>query len=65
MADALLLTVEQAAEMLGAGRTTVYQKVATGEITSFRIGRSRRIPASALAAYVERLVSEQTGKPAA
>ena len=39
----LLLTPERAAERLDVGRTTVYGLLATGELESVRIGRSRRI----------------------
>jgi excisionase family DNA binding protein len=51
----LLLKVEQAAERLGLGRTIVWGLVATGELESLKIGRSRRVPVEALNAYVERL----------
>ena len=51
----LVLTVEQAAEALGIGRTLMYELVGTGAVESVRIGRLRRIPAQALAAYVEGL----------
>ena len=40
----------------GVGRTTVYQLMASGELKSIKIGRSRRIPAAALEEYVGRLV---------
>ncbi|MDQ6849554.1 MAG: helix-turn-helix domain-containing protein [Actinomycetota bacterium] len=61
----LLHTPEDAARRLGVGRTRLYALMADGQITSIRIGRSRRIPSTALSAYVERLLSEQTGPPAA
>ena len=51
----LLLTVEQAAERLRLGRTTVYALISTGELESVTIGRLRRIPAEALPEYVSRL----------
>jgi len=51
----LLLKVEQAAERLGLGRTIVWGLVATGELESLKIGRSRRVPREALDVYVERL----------
>jgi excisionase family DNA binding protein len=57
----LLLTVAEAAERLGLGRTKVYELLARGEIASVRIGAARRVPASALEAYVERLLAEQAG----
>jgi excisionase family DNA binding protein len=56
-----LLTVEEAARQLSLGRTTVYALLKGGQITSVRIGRRRRIPISALAAYTARLVSQQNG----
>ena len=51
----LLLTVEAAAELLSLGRTTVYELVATGELASVKIGRSRRIPYEALRRFIARL----------
>ncbi|MGI8309430.1 helix-turn-helix domain-containing protein [Saccharopolyspora hattusasensis] len=55
----VLLTVEQAAERLGLGRTTVYQLIANGDLGSVRIGRLRRIPADAIDAYVKHLMQQQ------
>jgi excisionase family DNA binding protein len=49
----LLLTVEQAAYRLGIGRSTAYQLISTGQLTSIRIGHLRRVPVDALAAFVE------------
>jgi len=53
--ELILLTPERAAERLDLGRTKVYELMASGELESVRIGRSRRIPADALVAYVVRL----------
>jgi len=50
-----LLRVEEAAEWLGLGRTKTYELVARGELPSVCIGRSRRVPLSALLSFVERL----------
>lgn len=47
----VLLSVEQAAERLSIGRTTVYRLIKTGELQSVRVGRLRRIPADALDDY--------------
>ncbi len=55
----LLLTPEEAARRLSMGRTHLHLKLASGEIPSVRIGRSRRITRQALDAYVARLVAEQ------
>jgi excisionase family DNA binding protein len=51
----LLLTVEEAAEQLGIGRTLMYALVKGGQVESVHIGRLRRIPADALPRYLERL----------
>ena len=54
----LLFTPEHAADKLDVGRTTVYALMATGELRSVKIGRSRRVPAAASEAYVNRLVGK-------
>jgi excisionase family DNA binding protein len=51
----LVLTIEQAAERLGIGRSLMYALVMSGEVESVTIGRLRRIPTDALTAYVARL----------
>jgi len=53
-----LLRVEEAALWLGLGRTKTYELVARGELASVSIGRSRRVPVSALHSFVERLTAE-------
>lgn len=58
----LLLTVDQAAGRLGLGKTKVYELLTSGELASVRIGAARRIPVSALEAYVERLLNDQLGE---
>lgn len=51
----LLLSVEEAADQLGIGRTLMYALVKDGEVESVHIGRLRRIPADALPRYLEQL----------
>ncbi|MFI0718142.1 helix-turn-helix domain-containing protein [Streptomyces sp. NPDC021224] len=46
------LTPEEAARRLSVGRTTLFALIASGEIPSVKIGRSRRVPAEALNDYV-------------
>lgn len=53
----VLYRVEDAAELLSIGRTSVYALIKNGELESVQIGHRRRVPADALAAYVERLRS--------
>lgn len=51
----LLLTVEEAAEMLGIGRTLAYALVSAGELPSVTLGRLRRIPVAGLRTWVDNL----------
>jgi len=45
----LTLTVEQAAKVLGIGRSTAYELVHTGAIPSLRLGRRIVVPTAKLA----------------
>jgi excisionase family DNA binding protein len=53
--DKLLLTVPEAAEVLGIGRSQLYKLVLSGELRTIKIGRSRRIPIRALDELIELL----------
>lgn len=55
----VLLTVEQAAECLGIGRTSVYALLKAGQLHSVRLGRLRRIPMESIDAYVAHLAQQQ------
>ena len=57
--ERLLLSPEEAAESLGVCRSRLYDLIRKREIASVRIGRSRRIPAAALRAYLERLAEDE------
>jgi excisionase family DNA binding protein len=48
----LLYRPEEAAAVLGLGRTKVYELIASGEIRSVKVGGCRRVSATALAAFV-------------
>jgi excisionase family DNA binding protein len=56
--EQLLLTPEQAAEVLNISRATVYDLLRLRALASVKIGRARRIPRSAVQEYVDRLVEE-------
>lgn len=56
----VVLTIEQAAERLGIGRTTMYALIKTGQIRTVTIGRLRRVPAFCLDEYVQSLLSNAT-----
>jgi excisionase family DNA binding protein len=56
--ERLLLTPEEVAEMLGIGRTKVYELLRLGLIESVKIHGCRRIPTQAVHDYIERLRGE-------
>ncbi|HET9653730.1 MAG TPA: helix-turn-helix domain-containing protein [Kineosporiaceae bacterium] len=51
----LLLKVEEAADCLNVGRTTMYALIKTGEIETVQVGRLRRVRVADLEAYAARL----------
>jgi len=57
----LLIGREQAAYRLGIGRSTAYQLISTGQLTSIRIGNLRRIPVEALAFFVDSMMNGAEG----
>jgi excisionase family DNA binding protein len=57
----LVYSVEEAADLIGVGRTFMFRLVATGEVESFKIGKKRKILRPALDAYIERQVRAEGG----
>lgn len=55
-----LLTVEDVAMRLRVGKTTVYELLAHGGLKAIKIGRCRRIPESALNAWIVKQISAQS-----
>ncbi|MFE2613352.1 helix-turn-helix domain-containing protein [Micromonospora chalcea] len=53
-----LLTIEEAAQRLGIGRTTMYALIKAGQVRTVTIGRLRRVPAFCLDEYVQHLLAE-------
>ncbi len=62
--DKLLVSPEEAAEMLGVGRSMVYDLMRTLALPSVKIGRAQRIPTAALRAFVESLPESAPGRAA-
>lgn len=61
-----LYRISEAMTLLSLGRTTLYLELRTGRLASVGHGRSRRIPASAIDAYLALLEREATqGRSAA
>jgi excisionase family DNA binding protein len=51
----ILYTLQEAADLLRISRTKLYELLDAHELESVHIGRSRKIPADALRAYVDGL----------
>jgi excisionase family DNA binding protein len=48
----MLLTPTEAAEVLGIGRSKLYELMRAGKVESVLIGAARRVPVEALDAYI-------------
>jgi len=51
--EKLLLRPMEAANIIGVGRTRMYEMIASGEIPAIHLGRSIRIPTNKLRQWVE------------
>jgi hypothetical protein len=47
------------------GRTLLYEKIASGEIQSFRVGRARFIPRQSLIEFMDRQLADERAQEAA
>lgn len=65
--EALLLKPEEAAECLNIGRSKIYELMGAGTLESVRIGARRRVPRTAVDAYIEQLREQMvaSSRPAA
>lgn len=52
----VLLTVEEAAEQLGVGRTLMFRLIRRGEIESVQVGRLRRVHVDTVHEYAKSLL---------
>lgn len=57
--ERLLYSAEEAADLLGIGRTFMFALLASGEISSLKIGKRRKVTRDALDEFILRLQSEQ------
>ena len=63
--ERLLLKPAEVTEVLGIGRSRIYEMLATGELPSIRIGRCIRIPAGALREWVADRQFDREGRNSA
>lgn len=52
--EKLLFTVEEAATILGIGRSRIFELIRTGQLESLKIGKSRRVTREHMEAFVQR-----------
>ena len=55
-----LVTIDCAARLLGVGRTTLYEQIATGHLQVVHIGRAARVPVTSIDAFVAELTRRTT-----
>jgi excisionase family DNA binding protein len=55
MSDPLLVSVREAGELLGIGRSLAYELVAVGRLETVHIGRRVLVPRSAVERFIEEL----------
>lgn len=60
MTERELYRVTEAMARLSLSRSVIYEQLRSGRLRSVRVGRTRLIPASAIAEYVALLESEAT-----
>ncbi len=58
--QALLISVENAATILGIGRTRTFELVMSNAVTSVKIGRRRLVVRSSLQEFVDQLTETQS-----
>ena len=56
-----LLKVREVVQVLGIGRSTVYELMDSGTLESVRIGKSRRVPTDALERFLADLARATNG----
>lgn len=63
--EKLLYRVEEVSILTGISRSKLYLEIARGRLAVVHIGKSVRIPADELSAYVERVKAEAGLQPVA
>ena len=58
--EKLLLTIPQAAESVGLGKSKFYELIAQGQVPVVRIGRAVRVPAERLREWAAKLEAKQS-----
>ena len=59
MVEVIAYRPAEALQVFPLGRSLLYEKLRTGEIASFRVGRARFIPRQSLIEFMERQLQEE------
>ncbi|MDB5582266.1 MAG: excisionase family binding protein [Bradyrhizobium sp.] len=51
--DCLAVRIPQAAQLLGIGRSSLYELISSGQLETIKIGRSTVVPMDALRAFIQ------------
>jgi len=62
LAEVIAYRPGEALEVFPLGRSLLYEKLRTGEIASFRVGRARFIPRQSLIDFMEKQLAEERGQ---
>lgn len=62
--EAITVSVDEAARMLGVSRAALYPRITSGEIPSVTLGRRRLVPVEGLREWVERGATPAEQAPA-
>jgi excisionase family DNA binding protein len=54
LSEPICVRVNDAARMIGVGRTKLYELIAAGEVEAFKLGKSTRITTSSLHNLIKR-----------
>lgn len=63
--ERLLYSVSEAGHAIGVSRNRAYELVRTGQLPSIRIGKTLRVPVSALQDWIAQQLHEQINRGAA
>ena len=58
--ERMLLKLSEVAQMLGLGRSLVYELIAQGQIPSVRLGRCIRVPSESLQQWIKEKETAKT-----
>lgn len=58
--ERMLLKLSEVAQMLGIGRSLVYELIAQGQIPSVRLGRCIRVPSESLQQWIKEKETAKT-----